>query len=72
MKTWTIANELHQIKVPTLLINGVNEGADDESMKVFQAGIENVRWVKFLRSTHMPHWEERDKHMKIVAEFLNA
>lgn len=70
--TWSIENELHKISVPTLLINGVDEGADDASLEKFQKGVVNSKWVKFTGSSHTPHLEEREKFMKVVAEFLRS
>lgn len=70
MMTWSVANELHKITLPTLLINGVNEGADDESLRMFNDGIAMSRWVKFEKSHHFPHYEERERFMNAVADFL--
>jgi L-proline amide hydrolase len=70
--TWSVANELHKIKVPTLLINGVDEGADDESLEMFQTGVADAKWVKFEDSRHMPHWEERERYMQVVGDFFKA
>lgn len=61
----------HLIGVPTLLMNGVNEGADDLSQREFLKYID-AEWVKFDGSRHMSHWEERDKFMKVVTRFLDA
>ena len=70
--TWSMENELHKISVPTLLINGVDEGADDESLKKFHTGVVNSTWIKFAGSTHTPHLEERERFMKVVGNFLTA
>jgi pimeloyl-ACP methyl ester carboxylesterase len=70
--TWSMENEFHKISIPTLLINGVDEGADDESLQKFQKGVVNSKWVKFTASTHTPHLEEREKFMSVVGEFLAA
>ena len=70
--TWSIENELHKISVPTFLINGVDEGADDESLQKFHKGVVNSKWVKFTASTHTPHLEDREKFMRVVGEFLTA
>jgi pimeloyl-ACP methyl ester carboxylesterase len=69
-KYWSMLNEIHKIKVPTLIINGTDEGASDEAIKPFFLGIDKVRWVKFAESTHLAHWEEREHFMKIVGDFL--
>ncbi len=68
--TWSVTNELYKIKVPTLLINGTEEGADDVSYRMFEEGIKGSKWVKFKESRHFPHYEEREEYMKVVADFL--
>jgi pimeloyl-ACP methyl ester carboxylesterase len=72
LANWDISGEINKIVVPTLLINGVDEGADDEQMSKFQAGIKDVKWEKFAKSTHLHCYEEQDKHTKVVAEFLGS
>ena len=72
MKDWSAVNELQKITVPTLLINGVNEGAADESLRKFNEGIAGSQWVKFEESRHFPHYEEREKFLQTVANFLKA
>jgi pimeloyl-ACP methyl ester carboxylesterase len=62
---------LKDIDVPVLLINGVDEGADDVSMEAMRVGIRDVQWIKFSKSTHMPRWEEREKFMTTVFDFLS-
>jgi pimeloyl-ACP methyl ester carboxylesterase len=54
--------------VPTLLINGGFE-ADDVCAPFF-SGIDKVKRVKFDKTSHMPHWEEREKYVDIVESFL--
>lgn len=34
--------------------------------------IPNVRWVKFEGSSHMPFWEERERYMSILDEFMRV
>lgn len=71
MAAWTMEGRAHLIKAQTLLLNGAEEGADDLSQREFKKCIE-ADWVKLGHSTHMSHWEERDRFMNTVAEFLDA
>ncbi|EPS95346.1 hypothetical protein FOMPIDRAFT_1032930 [Fomitopsis schrenkii] len=72
LKTWDIRPQLHKINVPTLLTNGVYDGASDAAVTpVFQA-VSKVKWVTFSKSSHMAHWEERERYMQIVGDFLQA
>jgi hypothetical protein len=36
----------------------------------FFRGIEEIKWIKFAESRHMPHWEERESYMQVVESFL--
>ena len=70
LRDWTAAEKCKRMEVPTLVINGVNEGADDEAIKPFLDGIKDVKWVKFQKSTHMPMYEEPSLFLKTVGEWL--
>ena len=71
MKTWSIIDRLHLIRVPTLLISGQYDEAAPEVVQPFFDHIADVRWVIFEHSSHMPHVEERELCMKVVGDFLN-
>lgn len=70
MRNWSAAEASKKISVPTLVINGTNEGATDESIKPFLDNIKGVKYVKFHHSTHMALYEEKDLFLKTVAEWL--
>ncbi|KAI0254989.1 prolyl aminopeptidase-2 [Lactifluus subvellereus] len=70
IKDWTITDELHKIAIPTLLINGRYDEAQDSTMAPAFAHIPKVRWVTLENSSHMSHWEERERVMEIVGGFL--
>ncbi|KAI0082030.1 proline-specific peptidase [Panus rudis PR-1116 ss-1] len=70
LKGWTIIDRLHLIKVPTFVINGRYDIAQDYVVKPFFEKIEKVKWVTFESSSHMPFLEERERFMKLVDEFL--
>jgi len=72
LRDWTVVDDLHKIMVPTLVINGVNEGARDEAIQAFLREINGVKWEKFHKSTHCPYYEEREKFMKVVNDFLTS
>jgi pimeloyl-ACP methyl ester carboxylesterase len=67
---WTIVDRLHLINVPTLLINGRYEQADDAAMGPYFANIPKVKWVTLEQSSHMPFYEEKERYMKLVEGFL--
>ncbi|KAH7371465.1 proline iminopeptidase [Cadophora sp. MPI-SDFR-AT-0126] len=70
LKNWSAAEAAKGIEVPTLVINGVNEGASDEAVKPFVEGIKNVKWVKLENSTHCPLHEEKENYLQVVSDFL--
>lgn len=70
MRDWTAAEKCKGIEVPTLVINGVNEGASDEAIKPFLDGIKGAKWIKFHESTHCPLYDEKDLYLKTVGEWL--
>jgi L-proline amide hydrolase len=61
---------VHLIRVPTLLINGEYDFEADDVCAPFFRSIEKIKWVKFAQSSHMPHWEERERYMQVVETFL--
>ncbi|KAL9027512.1 MAG: hypothetical protein Q9196_003972 [Gyalolechia fulgens] len=70
LKTFDIRKEVHKIKVPTLLLNGRYDEAQDEVVEPYFRGIEKVKWYRFAESSHTPQLEERDEFMRVVARFL--
>lgn len=72
LKDWSIVKEASNIKVPTLLLNGVHDEAADSTVIPFFKAIPKVKWYTFSESSHTPHWEEREKYMRVVSDFLKA
>ncbi|KAL8948947.1 MAG: hypothetical protein Q9222_004912, partial [Ikaeria aurantiellina] len=70
LKTWNIRDDLHKIKVPTLLLNGRYDEAQDEVVDPYFQAVEKVKWYRFAESSHTPQLEEREEFMKVVAHFL--
>lgn len=71
LQNWSIENDIHKIIVPTLLINGKYDGAQDSAMEPFFNLIDKVKWVRFGESSHMPHLEEPDEFLQVVGGFLS-
>ncbi|KAI4164236.1 MAG: hypothetical protein LQ342_002201 [Letrouitia transgressa] len=70
LKTWNIVSQIQKIQCPTLLINGRYDEAQDEVVAPYFREIGKVKWIRFAESSHMPHFEEREVFMKVVAAFL--
>jgi len=65
-------DEVHNINVSTLLINGKYDEAQDEVMEPFFKSINKVKWVRFSESSHLPQLEETEEFLKVVSGFLLA
>ena len=70
LKTWTVVDDLHKINVPTLLLNGKYDEAQDSVVLPFFRAIQKVKWYTFAESSHMPQYEEREKFIQVVGDFL--
>ncbi|KAL8997546.1 MAG: hypothetical protein Q9188_006300 [Gyalolechia gomerana] len=70
LKTFDIRKDVHKINVPTLLLNGRYDEAQDEVVEPYFQGIEKVKWYRFAESSHTPQLEEREHFMRVVARFL--
>jgi pimeloyl-ACP methyl ester carboxylesterase len=58
--------------VETLLLNGYYDQVQDESVLPWFEEIPKVKWVQLPNSSHMGHWEERERFMQVVNSFLGA
>ncbi|KAI1205004.1 proline iminopeptidase [Annulohypoxylon truncatum] len=70
-KDWEGWKEAHNINVPTLLINGKYDEVTDSCVKPWFNTIPRIRWVTLENSSHMTHFEERDRFMELCGEFLS-
>jgi L-proline amide hydrolase len=70
LRPWTVVDRLAQIVVPTLLISGFYDEAAPIAVQPFFDLIPDVRWRIFAESSHMPHVEETERYLSVVASFL--
>lgn len=70
LRDWSVTERLERIRVPTLLISGRHDEATPACVEPFERLIPDVRWRIFEDSSHMPHVEEREVCMALVADFL--
>jgi pimeloyl-ACP methyl ester carboxylesterase len=71
LKDWSIVDRLHQVTMPALVINGRYDPASDAVVGPLFWYIPRAKWVRFEESSHMPFWEERERYMELVGEFLD-
>ncbi|KAJ7605956.1 Alpha/Beta hydrolase protein [Mycena polygramma] len=70
LKHWSMVADAHRITMPTLLTSGLYDQAQDSVLKPFMEAITRVKRVKFMESSHMAHFEEREEFMRVVGSFL--
>ncbi|GJE92471.1 proline-specific peptidase [Phanerochaete sordida] len=70
LRDWKIARNAPKIHVPTLLVSGINDQAQEETMRPWFNGIPKIKWVVFAHSCHVPFFEEPDRYFDIVANFV--
>ena len=71
MKDWEGWQDAHNIGVETLLINGRHDEVTDVCMAPWFKHIAKVRWVTLENSSHMAHFEERERYMQLCGDFLS-
>lgn len=72
LKDWEGWRYAHQIEVPTLLLNGKYDEVMDFVMEPFFRVINKVRWVTLPNSSHVSMWEDRERYMQLVGDFLEG
>ncbi|KAF9791232.1 Alpha/Beta hydrolase protein [Thelephora terrestris] len=72
LKTWSIVDRIPEITYRTLLTNGRYDEVDDNCLQPFFDKLQKVKWIQFSESSHLAHWEERDRYMEVVAHFLEV
>ena len=71
MMYWDVTDKLPTIKVPTLVTGGKYDEVSTKVAESIHRGIKGSKRITFAKSSHMPFWEEREKYMQAVANFLD-
>jgi pimeloyl-ACP methyl ester carboxylesterase len=72
LRDFDVRKDLHQIRVRALVYHGAYDQSQDSVVKPFLDGLNNVRGVNFEHSSHCRHYEETEKCMDLIREFLSA
>ena len=72
IKDWEGWQDAHKIEVETLLINGRYDEVTDLCVEPWFRHIPKIKWVTFENSSHMVHWEERERYIQLCGEFLRG
>lgn len=70
LKDWEAISTANKIEAETLLINGHYDEVQDLAVLPWFERIRKVKWVQLAKSSHMGHFEERERYMQILGEFL--
>ncbi len=70
IKDWQVKDRLGEIRVPTLVASGRYDEATPALQEALVEGIAGAEQVIFEESSHMPFWEERQRFMSVVGNFL--
>lgn len=68
---WNIENRLVEIVTPTLLLSGCYDEVTPACVETVHKGISGSEWILFENSSHMPHLEETERFLQVLAEFLH-
>ncbi|KAJ7755542.1 proline-specific peptidase [Mycena metata] len=72
LKSWSIVDELPEIRCQTLVINGLGDMAQDIAVAPFFHTIPRCKWIQLRSSTHMPFFEEPVRYFNVVGDFLSS
>jgi hypothetical protein len=70
LRDWDITPRLCAIEVPVLITSGRHDEASPAQMKHLADHIPQAEWVVFEGSGHMAHFEEPDRYMAVLSDFL--
>ncbi|SDX12599.1 proline iminopeptidase-family hydrolase [Roseicitreum antarcticum] len=70
LKDWTIEDRLHRVATATLVMTGRFDEATPRAAEAYANLIPDAEWLILGNSSHMPHLEEHDLCMAVVADFL--
>ncbi|KAI1167417.1 Alpha/Beta hydrolase protein [Nemania serpens] len=70
LKDWDGTEDAKNINVDTLLLNGRYDEVGELCVEPWFKSIPKVKWVILENSSHMSHWEERERFMELVGTFV--
>ena len=62
LKDWSIVDILHKICYPTLLLSAPLDEVQPITVLPWFRNIPKVKWVEFVKSTHLAHFEEPERY----------
>jgi L-proline amide hydrolase len=71
LKDWDITDRVGEIRVPTLVLGGRYDEATPAITEALHRSIAGSEWVIFEDSAHVPHLEETERYLEVLAKFLD-
>jgi proline iminopeptidase len=71
IRYWDVTNQLHKIRVPTLVTGGKYDEVSPREARNIHRGIKRSKLVIFENSSHLAMWEEREKFISVVRKYLD-
>jgi len=72
IRYWDVTNQLHKIRVPTLVTGGRFDEVSPVEARSIHRGIKGSKLATFQKSSHLPMWEERERFMRVISKFLDG
>jgi proline iminopeptidase len=69
---WDRVDELHRIRVPTLITVGRHDELTPACSEQIHERLPDSRLVVFEEGSHMTFWEEPDRYLQVVDDFLRS
>ena len=70
LKDWDVTEQLHSIKVPCLITVGKYDSVPLPVAQSIHEHIKGSKLVQFGNSAHFAMWEERERYIKVIRDFL--
>ncbi|KAK0447861.1 Alpha/Beta hydrolase protein [Desarmillaria tabescens] len=70
LKTWSIVDILHKISYPTLYISSPQDEVQEVAVTPWLLKVPNIKRVALVNSTHTGMYEEKDRYLRVLRDFL--
>jgi proline iminopeptidase len=71
IRDFDVTSRLGEIRLPTLVTAGRYDEVTPVVARSIHAGIPGSEFVEFPESSHLAFWEERDRYLRTVGDFLD-
>ncbi|MCL9815578.1 proline iminopeptidase-family hydrolase [Natronocalculus amylovorans] len=72
LRGWDVTDEIPAIDCPTLVLSGEYDEIEPSIAEEIAATIPGAELFVFSDASHMPFWEQREKHQSVVSGFLST